>query len=892
MGAARETWRRLSRLWRRAEQEIGLDEEIRFHIEKQIEKNLARGLSAEQARRDALARFGGLDRAKEWTRDEVRAAWLEDLGRDARYAVRMLRKAPGFAAVSILTLGVGLGAATAVFSVVEGVLLRPLPYPDSDRIVRLLAVGESGSRMNNVSGANFEDWQQRSRSFQAMAVVSGGPVSVIVGREAHHAAVLAVSREFFDVMGMQPAMGRVFAPEEQQPGGARAVVVSHGYWQRRLDGDSDLSGKTLRAGQRVYPVVGVMPPEFDYPEGTELWVPVELDPPSMNRTAGNFRAIARLADGVGLEQARRELSAISRAMREQYGSDAVLSDATVVPLQETVTANVRGALLILFGAAALLLLVACANLSNLLLARAASRERELSLRLALGAGRRRIAHQLLAESLVLCGAGGALAVLIAYWGVRTLIALEPGDLPRVAEIRLSGTALAFAFAVSMVSALALALVTGLRAGRAGLRDALTEGQRTMAGGRRSQRARDALVVVQVALTLVLLAGAGLLARSFLRLLAVDPGYRTDSALILDLSFPGLEDDGSAHRQATLQEELMTRLRALPGVHEVGGINDFPLGGGYYADGNFIEMTRPDEIQSFADLQRLSDAEARIGHAGFRIASAGYFRAMGIPLVRGRFFDASDGPDAPHVAVISESLAQAHWPDRDPLGRFIQFGNMDGDVRAFRIVGIVGDVREISLEAGPQPLFYGDYRQRPSAASRFSVVLYGTEGAPAAEAARRIVRELDPEVPVRVRTLSDAFDDALAGRRFSLLLLGVFGAAALVLATMGIYGVVSYLVAQRTREIGIRMALGAARADVLRLVIRRGAALAGAGALLGLVAALALTRLLAGMLFGVSATDPVSFATVILLVAAATLVASYVPALQAARLAPAITLRAE
>jgi len=395
---------------------------------------------------------------------------------------------------------------------------------------------------------------------------------------------------------------------------------------------------------------------------------------------------------------------------------------------------------------------------------------------------------------------------------------------------------------------------------------------------------------------VLLAGAALLTRSFIRLLAVDPGYRTGEALILDIAFPVAEfaDREAELRQVAFQEELTARLRALPGVREVGGINALPLGSvGYRPDGMFIEMTRPDEIQSLEDFVRLGPAaQERAGEAGFRIASAGYFRAMGIPLVRGRLFEEGDVYDAPHVAVISESLARARWPDEDPLGRYIQFGNMDGDLRALRIVGIVGDVREVSLESRPEPLFYADYRQRPRQGSNFSIVVYGTEDPATAAAAQRIVRELDPEVPVRVRTLSEAVDASLAGRRFSLLLLGAFSAAALVLATMGIYGVVSYLVARRTREIGIRMALGAGGADVLRLIVGRGAVLAGAGALLGLAAALALTRLLAGMLYGVSATDPVAFAAVVVVVAAAALLASYLPARQAARLAPAVTLRVE
>ncbi|HEX7091560.1 MAG TPA: ABC transporter permease, partial [Longimicrobiales bacterium] len=889
MENARETWRRLMRLWRRAEQESGLDEEIRFHIEKQIEKNIARGMGPEEARRDALVRFGGVERAKEWVRDEVRPAWLEDFARDVRFAVRALRNAPGFAAVSILTLGVGLGAATAVFSVVNGVLLRPLPYPESHRIVRVLQVDSAGRPANNVSGPNFEDWRQQSRSFEALALLSGGgPVSVVADGQADRADVLWVSEQFLDVLGVRPVVGRPFSAEERRPGGPPAALVSYGYWQRWLGGAADLTGKSLRVEGRSHPVIGVLPPEFDYPAGTDVVLPFAHDPSTENRTAHNYRAIGRLAPGVGLEQARSELSAISRAVKARYGSETWMWDATAIPLQEVVTGGVRSTLLILFGAAALLLLIACANVSNLLLARAASRERELAVRLALGAGRGRLVRQFVAESVVLCAASGALGVLIAYGGVAALLALEPGDLPRVREVAVSWAALAFAFAAALACALALAFATTMRAAAREIRGALTDAQRTLAGGGRSQRVRSGLVVAQIALTLILLAGAGLLARSFSRLLAVDPGYRTSDALVLDIALPSVwesEDREAAGRQqAAFREELVARLRALPRVREVGIINSLPLGADGYADGMFIEMTRPDEIQSLEDFERLGPTgRERAGHAGFRVASAGYFRAMGIPLVRGRLFEEGDAYDAPHVAVISESLARARWPDADPIGRYIQFGNMDGDLRAFRIVGIVGDVREASLESRPEPLFYAEHRQRPRQASSFSVVVYGTEDASVAGAAQRIVRDLAPDVPVRVRRLAGMFDDALAGRRFSLLLLGVFAATALVLATMGIYGVVSYLVAQRTREIGIRMALGAGHRDVLRLVIGRGAMLVAAGALLGLVAALALTRLLSGMLYGISATDPVAFAAVVFLVAAAALLASYVPARQAARL---------
>lgn len=893
MGTIRELWRRASRLWRRGEQERRLEEEVRFHLERETERNIERGMEPEAAHRAALLRFGGVERAKESARDEVRPALLEDLGRDVRFGVRGLLRAPGYAVVAVLTLGLGMGAATAVFSVVNGVLLAPLPYPAPDRIVRLFQLDKSGKRMGNASEPNFDDWKARSHSFRAMAELQGGGKATVLSRdEPYQATIATVSREFIDVMGVRPALGRTFVAEEQRPGGVPAVVVSDAYWRARLGARRDLGAETLTFDGRAYRVVGVMPPRFDFPQHAELWTARELEPPSTSRTGHNFQVLARLAPGVTLERARAELSAISRRMKLEYGDDTWMSDSDVVPLLDQMTERVRRALYVLFGAAGVLLLIACANVSNLQLARAAGRGRELALRLALGAGRRRIARQLLAESLVLCLAAGALGAFLALGGVRLLLALEPGNLPRIENVGVSWAALGFTLVVALVTAAGLGLATSLRAGGRDLRGALAQGQRTLAGGRDGQRVRDALVVAQVALTLVLLAGAGLLGRSFLRLLAVDPGYRTTSALVLDIVRDAPEDDpAAAARQIRFQDDLLARLRAIPGVDGAGLVNTFPLAGLGGGNGTFLEMSRPDEIASIEDFQRLED-RARTGYAEFRVASEGYFRAMGIPLRRGRLFEPADGPDAPQVAVISESLARTKWPNQDPIGKFVQFGNMDGDLRGLRIVGVVGDVREGSMETPPAATLYANSRQRPRRAAWFSVVVHGREDAATAAAARRIVRELDPRLNVSVRTIESAFDASLAGRRFSLVLIGVFAATALVLAAMGIYGVISYLVAQRTREIGIRIALGADAGDLVRLVLGRGARLGLAGTLIGLAVALAVTRLMAGLLFDVKAADPLAFTGVVALVAGVVLAASYVPARRATRVPPMMALRME
>jgi predicted permease len=880
--------RRIATLFRRTHVERGLDDEIRFHLEQQTAKNIRDGMSPEGARRAALVRFGGVEEVKEAARDEFRAGLLEDFGRDLRYGARVLIHAPGFAVVSILTLGLGIGAATAVFSVVDGVLLKPLPYPDPDRIVRLFQIDANGRRNNAASEPNFEDWKNGTRTFRAMAEMSVAAAPAVVNGQSSMITGAAVSREFFDVMGVSPIMGRGFDESEQRVGGTPAAVVSHRFWQARLGG-APLSDQSLRVGQASYQIVGVMPPGFDYPSASEYWTPRELNPPQRSRTAHNFLVVARLADRALLATAQAEISALSRALKTRYGDETWMVDATAVPLKEQLTSASRSTVLTLFGAAVMLFAIACLNVSNLLLARVANRRREMAVRLAIGAGRWRIARQLLGEVLVLCLAGGAAGALIAFAGVGALVGLQPGNLARIDNVSVNWTVMTFALAVSVAAAIMLTIAATLRTGDRELKTELAESQRTTAGGRASQRVREVLSVSQVALTLVLLIGAALLTRSFVRVLTVNPGYRTDSALVLDMTSPGLPNAEARRRHVAIQHEVMTRLKAWPGVRDVALINDFPLGGGWYANGQFLEMNTPDEFKSYEDVRKLGDqAKARAGFAGYRIASEDYFQLMGIPLLRGRVFEESDGPDAPHVAVISESLAKTKWPGQDPLGKFVQFGNMDGDIRGFRIVGIVGDVREITPEALPGALFYGYYQQR--VASRFSVIVRGESLDATAVAAQQIVRQLAPDLPVQTRRIEEAFERSLAGRRFSLILIGAFSLSALMLAVLGIYGLIAYLVAQRTREIGIRMALGASSRDLLRLILGKGATLAVAGTALGLALALGLTKLVDGLLYGITARDPVAFGGVVAITLAAVLLASYLPARRALRVAPVDSLR--
>lgn len=812
---------------------------------------------------------------------------MDALRHDLRFALRSCLRSPGFSAVTVLTLALGIGATTAIFSVVYGVLLRPLPYPASDRIVRVWQLDKDGNRMD-VSDPNFADWQAQSRSFAALAQVQGpGPASVSGDVEPVRVPAAIVSRDFFRVLGVQPVAGRVFAPDEQQQGAGATVLVSHRFWQQHLGGSQGFAMKSLIFNGRVHRVIGVLPANLDFPTGADLFTPRELEEQRPSRTAHNWAVIGRLRGGASPEQAQADVSAISRRLKTQYGDDTWMVDASLVPLHEQIVGRVRPALLVLLGASAFLLLIACANVGNLLLARAAIRQRELAVRVAMGAGRWRLAQQFLAEALVLSLVAGAMGILIALGGVRVLIALEPASVPRLGEVSVNWTALLFAIAIALATAVGLGIVTALRgAGEEDLRGSLAQSQRGLAAS--GGYLRGGLAVAQVALTLVLLVGAGLLGRSFLRLIAVNPGYRTSGAVVLDLSTPWPETDVDAARQRRFYDALMTRLRGIPGVANVGGVNNFPLRGGG-SNGVFIVMVRMDEKIDYSQLATIMKDPERSGFADYRVASEGYFRAMGIPLLRGRLFDDRDGPAAPHVAVISQSLAAQEWPNSDPIGRIIQFGNMDGDLRPFSIVGIVGDIRERGLDADPRPMFYGSSRQRKVAG--FSVVVQGSaEPASVIAPARRALRELAPSLPPRFRTLEEVVAVSMTQRRFSLALLGAFGAAALLLATMGVYSVIAYLVAQREHEIGIRVALGAQRRDVLSLILRHGAVLTAVGVVVGVGASLWLTRLLAGLLYGVTPTDPVAFAVVVALLLGVALVASYVPARRAMRVDPMTVLR--
>jgi predicted permease len=821
-----------------------------------------------------------------------RAGWTDRMGQDLRFAARTLRKSPGFATVAILTLGLGIGGATALFSVVEAVLLRPLPYDEPNRLVQLWqANGEGRSAFSTL---NFWDLRDRSRSFEAVASYGSASTPVSVGGQVSRITVAYVSEAFFDVLRVEPIVGRRITPAEFATG-APVGVVSESFWRSELGAVPNLGATPVRSGDQVYTVVGVAPDEAAFPRGAGVWTP--RDPEAGEyRTGHNWQVVGRLARGVTLAAARVELDAIAAELKQQYGDDTSMTAVLTVPLLEQLVGNVRPMLLILLGAAGFLLVVACANVTNLLVARGAARRTEVAVRQAMGAGRGRLAGQFLTEALVLSLAGGALGLVLATLGVDALLALETGQLPRADEVGVHPAVLGFALGVSFLTAAILGLFTSSRTADDEIHSALAESGRTRSGGVRTQRLRGLLTSLQVAMTLVLLVGAGLLAQSFLRLSAVDPGYRTSGALVIDAYVPRIRSfDPAAVIEASqgvarVRDVLLERLRALPGVTEVGVTNTFPLRGGG-SDGGFLILERPDEVTDLDGFVRLANDRSRLGYAEYRVASTGYFQAMDIPLVRGRLFDQRDEPGAPHAAVISESLAESRWPMEDVIGKIIQYGNMDGDLRPFTIVGVVADTREEALDATPRPTFYANALQRPAGLrGRFFLVLVGADVGSLGPAAQAAVREVAPDVPVQVRTLEEIFSSSLAQRRFSLVLLGAFALVAVLLAVTGIYGVISYLVAQRSREWAIRLALGAGRVDVVQQVLVGGLVLILAGVLVGSAVALAATRVLEGLLYGVTATDLPTFAGVALLLVVVSLLASYVPAARATRVDPALAMR--
>jgi putative ABC transport system permease protein len=880
-----ELWRRILFLRRRGQFDRELEEEMRFHLEMKIEENIGRGLTPEEARYAALREFGNNTLLQEVSKEMWGFTAIESLIQDFRYGLRMLVKNPGFTFVAVLALALGIGANSAIFSVVNTVLLRPLPYTDPERLVMVWEdAAKRGFPRDTPAAANYIDWRDQNQVFEGMAAIADQSFNLTGVGDPERIDGRRVSANLFALLGVEPQLGRAFLPEEDRPGGNRVVVMSHGLWQRRFGSDINIAGKAFTLNGESYTVVGVMPPGFQFPSrDDELWVPIAHSPQeAANRGRHYLQVIARMKPGVTLQQAQTEMNTIAVRLQQQYPQNADLG-AAVVPLHEHVAGDIKPALLVLLGAVGFVLLIACANVANLLLARAAVRQKEITIRVALGAGSFRLIRQFLTESILLAGLGGVVGLLFAVWGIGLLTTFIPDNISQARSISIDAKVLLFTLGVSLLTGLIFGLAPALQASRFNLNETLKEGGRDSAAGSRGNRIRSLLVVAEVAVSLILLIGAGLLINSFLRLRNVDPGFRADNLLTMRIVLPELKYPDHARRSA-FYTELINRIEALPGVKSAAVANWIPLVRQGDSIGFSIEG-RPDPAPGQGQRPTVVT----------RVTSPRYFRTMGIQLLNGREFGDEDKVDSPAVAVVSETMARRFWPDEDPIGKRITPGQLDSTDPDdwITIVGVAKDVRQVELVAPPKPQMYLSYRQAAFFAPRHLVVSTAVEPLGMAAVVRKAVWEIDKDQPVsNIKTMEDVLSESIARQRFSMLLLGIFAALALVLAAVGIYGVMSYSVAQRTHEIGIRMALGARKRDVLKLTVGEALKLVLVGVVIGLVASFLLTRVMSSLLYGIGATDPTTFAGISLVLIGVALLASYIPARRATRIDPMVALRYE
>jgi putative ABC transport system permease protein len=875
-------------LFGRRKRDEELDEEVQSHLRMAAEDRVAQGETAEDARAAARREFGNVALVKEDTRQMWGWTWLEQLAADVRYGLRQLRRNPGFTAVAILTLALGIGANTAIFSAVDAVLLRPLPFVDPGQLVTVFqARPQDGIPADGFSYPNFTECREHNNVFTEMAATQAHDLTLTGAGQPTLVHAVVVTPEIFTLLGAEPIAGRTLLPQDGLRGAAPVVVVSENLWRSLFGADPNLLGRTMDLDKRSYSVVGIMPADFRYPirsESEDVWIPLAQDPlfsGMMPRPGGHWlTVVARLRRGVSLAQARSAMEAMSGRLARLYPQENSGWKIRVEPLKQEIAGASRPALLILFGAVGLVLLIACVNIANLLLARASARAREMAVRLALGAGRARVVRQLLTESAMLGLLGGAAGILLAFWGVHTFKSLLPPGLPRAQTIRVDGGVLLFALAISAASSFIFGLAPALKAARHSFRASLAEGAARSgeSGGR--LRLLGWLVAAEMALSVVLLAGAGLLIRSFAALTDVNPGFNARHVIAAEISLPQFQY--STPRQWTrFSNQALERIQAQPGLHDAAFAVPVPIKDGFVNLG-FGIVGRPP----------LSPGASR--SADYAAVSPGYFHVMEVPLLRGRLFSAQDQPAAPPVILISQAFARRYFPHQDPLGQHLQFKFLANPDVPREIVGVVGDVRDVALSQDPGPMMYVPFAQAPFWGGTV-VVRSSLSTAEVAESIRRVVRGIDKDLPVTdIARLPQAMDSqpSVALPRFRTLLLGLFAGMALLLAAVGIFGLVSYSVTCRTREIGIRIALGARAREILGLMVGQGLRLALAGLALGVIAALAVTRLLSGLLFGVAPRDPVTFAAAAVILAAVALLASYIPARRATRVDPMAALRHE
>ncbi len=857
-----------------------LDEDIREHIAMETQDNIARGMSPEEARRAAFLKFGNVTRVKEQTREVWSFVWLEQLRQDIRYGARMLRKSPGFTAVAVLTLALGIGANTAIFSIVNAVLLRPLPYPNHGRLLRV-AESHPGGQSEDVTFATFLDLAREAKTIENAAAFRSW-VFNLTGEsdgEPERAEGALVSGDFFGALGVKPLLGRMISPDDDDPrGNNRVAVLGYALWQRRYGGQRDIIGETIQVNSQPYAVVGVMPEGFDYPEKSKIWCPLvpggELH---TNRRAHLLTVIADLHRSEPIAAAQSELGSIAHQVEQQNpGQDDPGLGLWTTPLKTNLVAPVRPALLILIFSVGLLLLIACANVANLLLARAAARRKEIAIRVALGAGRGRLARQLLTESLLLAALGGALGFAFASWSLNLIKAVNGVDIPRLAQVSVDGRVLAFTMCVTLLTGLLFGLAPALAGIKSDLNSSLQKDAAVATGGSR-RGLGEALMVPQFALAVVLLTGAGLLANSFARLLRVNPGFRADHLLTMELFLSPAEYPEGDTRGAMLLHAMLERVRVIPGVRSAGIATALPITGG--PDTDFVIAGRP--------APRPGDEPS----AFICSADSDYFPTMGIPLLAGRALTERDNSRAPRVMLINETMARKYWAHSNPIGQHVTMLDWGPPLEG-EIVGVVGDVKTNGLDEATAPTIYWPYYQFPQL---FNTMVVRSDSDPMrlVSAVKSQIWSMDKNQTLsEIKSMEQLLADSLARRRLYMLLLSVFAAAALLLAAVGIYGVMAYSVSQRMHEIGIRLALGAERRDVLRLILRRGMGVTFAGAAIGLAVAFGLTRLMSSLLFGVSAADPATFAGVTILLLGIALLACYIPARRAMRVDPMVALRYE
>jgi predicted permease len=875
--------------WRRHREEE-LDEELRSHFRMAVQDRIERGETLEEAEAAVRREFGNVVMVKEVTRQMWGWVWLEQLIQDLRYGLRSMRRAPGFTIVAVLTLGLGIGANTAIFSLVNAILLRQLPFKNPEQLVALDSKRiDPGKHPFTIP--DFVDYRDQNETLEQIAAFANWSASITGSGEAERVQGMRISANAFQLLGVEAVVGRALVPEDDTPGRQHVVVLSHGLWQRRFGADPRTVGQTLLLNGNSYTIVGVLPPQFIFPiREAELAVPLapDADPWRSARTSTNFlRAIARLKPGVTLAQAEADLTSIAGRMRQQYpaaNENKNKLGVTLTPLNDVVVGDYRHALWMLLGAVGFVLLIASINLASLSLARASTRHREMAIRTAHGATRWRLVRQMTTENLLLALTGGLIGLLLAWWGINFLLALSPAGMPRLSEVGLDARVLIFTLAVSLLAGSIFGILPAVKASRIDLNEELKSGGRAGNDGTGRNRVRSFLVVAEIAISLVLLLSAGLLIKSFSRLQEVRPGFESENLLAVRLSLPKTR---YANRDALISfdDQLQPLLEGLPGVSAVGAVSALPLSGTRAS----IEFT----------IEGRPSPQNEVWMSDYRIASTGYFRAMKIPLLRGREFSEQDKAHTTPVAIISETLARRFWPDGDPVGARISIDDNNQGPRPVEIVGVVGDVKHLSLEDEPTPHLYLPLRQLHEDGvvwmtnNQYWLIRSSVSPLSLASAVQREIRKVDPDVPAsNIKTMEQYLSTSVSPRRFNLWLLTVFAAAALVLATVGIYGVMSYSVAQRTREIGVRMALGAQRSDIFRMVVGHGMLLAVTGLAAGLVGALALSRLMGGLLYQVSTTDPATYILLTLFLLLVTLVACLVPARRATKVDPIVALRYE